>query len=151
AAIEAARAGEAGAGFAVVADEVKSLAAGSSRAAKGNEPVVQRSLDAVKSGIERTNRTVERLGAMTEASREAVQLMDSMLKRDAEQSEGIQLINDAVGGMEGKPTHFAASSEELTASSEELYANTHELERLVGELRAFLKGGSARRDPTLQR
>lgn len=66
ASIEAARAGDKGKGFAVVATQVGELAARSSQAAKETSELILNSINAVESGREITEQTVEAFGAVVE-------------------------------------------------------------------------------------
>ncbi len=66
ASIEAARAGDMGKGFAVVATQVGELAARSAQAAKETNDLITNSINAVESGKEITDQTVEAFGIVVE-------------------------------------------------------------------------------------
>lgn len=141
AAMEAARAGEHGHGFAVVAEEVRRLAAMSSDAAERTERVVNDVLSGIDQSRASTERTVETVRAVREATEEGSrsfgQIENAVAEADGWTSSIQKAVNAAstlVRDMRSKldslaagTESFAAAMEEVAASSEEQSASTEEI------------------------
>ncbi|MBS1704940.1 MAG: methyl-accepting chemotaxis protein [Armatimonadetes bacterium] len=134
AAIEAARAGEYGKGFAVVADEVRKLAEQSSGAAKeiGNlilevRQGVERSLssmdtctDEVKIGVNQSTEAQEALTQVLEASRDTVEVAESLNSTAAAMVDLSYKLNGSLAGVAQESEMTASGAEELAASADEV-------------------------------
>jgi methyl-accepting chemotaxis protein len=141
AAMEAARAGEHGHGFAVVAEEVRRLAAMSSEAAERTERVVNDVLSGIDQSRASTERTVETVRAVREAteqgSRSFGQIEAAVADADAWTSSIQQAVNAAstlaremrsrLDSLAEGTESFAAAMEEVAASSEEQSASTEQI------------------------
>ena len=141
AAMEAARAGEHGHGFAVVAEEVRRLAAMSSEAAERTERVVGDVLTGIDQSRASTQRTVETVRAVRDATEEGSrsfgQIESAVADADIWTTSIQQAVNAAstlVRDMRGKldtlaagTESFAAAMEEVAASSEEQSASTEQI------------------------
>ncbi|HTR38578.1 MAG TPA: methyl-accepting chemotaxis protein [Bryobacteraceae bacterium] len=143
AAVEAARAGEAGMGFAVVADEVRNLAQRSAQAAKDTADLIEESIQRSQDGSKKLDRVSEAIGAITESTAKAKNLIEEVSLGGSEQSRGIQQIATAVAQMEQVTQKAAASSEESAAAGEELTAQAESLRNLVSQLRALVDDRTA--------
>ena len=135
AAVEAARAGEQGRGFAVVASEVRSLAQRSAAAAKEIKSLIDDSVDKVSAG----STLVEQAGATMSRVVQSVEQVNAIVNEisvaSTEQSEGIQLVNDAVAQLDDMTQQNAALVEQAAAAAASMRGQAGELTELVSVFR----------------
>ena len=131
AAVEAARAGEAGKGFAVVADEVRMLANNTAEAADETTQLIQRSLEAIQTGI---NTVAEMEETFVNVGTEALQSRDSVNAIAHEMEDYVQKIGEIKGytsDMVNVVERNAAIAQNSQACCEELYAQVGEMDAIV--------------------
>ncbi len=117
ASVEAARAGEQGRGFSVVATEVRNLAQRSATAAKQSNDMIQNSLQKVRAGTAFVNETGS---ALTEIVNSVIQvggIVSQIANASAEQTAGIDQVNQAVAQMDDITQQNAALAEQAAAGS----------------------------------
>ncbi|WP_442597298.1 methyl-accepting chemotaxis protein [Parapusillimonas sp. JC17] len=113
AAVESARAGEAGKGFAVVAGEVRSLAQKSSTAAKEIKDLINVSVDRMAIGSEQAARAGKTMEEIVESVRKVTDIMAEISTASAEQSSGLDQINQAIAQMDSVTHQNAALVQDL--------------------------------------
>jgi methyl-accepting chemotaxis protein len=123
AAVEAARAGDAGRGFAVVASEVRSLAQRSSQAAKDITGLISGSSDQVRQGVDLVNQAGKSLNEIVEAIAHVAQLVHDIANASAEQSLGLEQINQALSHMDEMTQQNSALVEQNAATAKQLEYN----------------------------
>ena len=135
AAVEAARAGEQGRGFAVVAAEVRSLAQRSATAAKEIKALIGDSVDRVEKGsmlVTQSGQTMEEIDA---AVKRVTDIMGEISAASAEQSSGIEQVNQAVTQMDTVTQQNAALVEEAAAAAGSLEEQAQRLKEAVATFR----------------
>jgi methyl-accepting chemotaxis protein len=145
AAVEAARAGEAGAGFAVVADEVRNLALRAAEAAKNTAQLIDGTVSNIKGGSDLVVKANEAFNRVTEESNKIAGLVGEIAAASAEQSQGIEQINRAVGAMDKVTQQNAANAEESASASEEMRAQAEQMKEHIGDLTNLINGSSRKR------
>jgi methyl-accepting chemotaxis protein len=135
AAVEAARAGEQGRGFAVVASEVRSLAQRSAEAAHEIQGLIGDSAKQVQSGT----KLVGQAGATMQEIVKAVHLVTGILgdisQASAQQSSGIEHVNQAIMHMDTVTQKNAALVEQTAAAATALAGQAHQLQMAVDEFK----------------
>ena len=142
AAVEAARAGEAGAGFAVVADEVRALAQRSALAAKEISGKIENSIKKSERGVELSVKVNERLTGIVEKARKMDELIHEIAVATAEQNQGIEQINAAIGHMDQVTQSSAANAEATATSADSLRQQADSLQTAIGSLETLIGGGA---------
>ncbi|MEM1384788.1 MAG: methyl-accepting chemotaxis protein [Pseudomonadota bacterium] len=131
AAVEAARAGEAGKGFAVVASEVGRLAQRSSEAAKNIKTLIDQSGQHVAEGDRLVEATDTALSDILSSVRSAAETMGGIAHACAEQANGVEEINSAIGEMDTMTQQVATLAEESQGTAQSLEGRARSLSALV--------------------
>ena len=140
AAVEAARAGEQGRGFAVVAGEVRNLAQRSANAAKEIKSLIEDSVEKVEAGSKLVDQAGATMGEIVASVKRVTDIIDEIASASAEQTSGIEQINQAITQMDEVTQQNAALVEEAAAAAEALQ---EQAANLAGVVNIFNLGDAA--------
>ncbi|TFW29007.1 methyl-accepting chemotaxis protein [Massilia horti] len=131
AAVEAARAGEQGRGFAVVASEVRNLAQRSAAAAKEIKTLIGDSVEKVERGSKLVGQAGVTMDEVVDSVKRVTDIMGEIADASAEQSAGIEQVNQSIIEMDSMTQQNAALVEEAAAAAQSLQDQAAELARVV--------------------
>jgi methyl-accepting chemotaxis protein len=131
AAVEAARAGEQGRGFAVVAAEVRNLAQRSAAAAQEIKTLIGNSVERVDAGAQLVNQAGTTMQDIVSSVRRVTDIMAEISHASAEQTAGIEQVNQAIGQMDEATQQNSALVEQATAASAALNEEAVALAKVV--------------------
>jgi methyl-accepting chemotaxis protein len=139
AAVEAARAGEQGRGFAVVASEVRNLAQRSAAAAREIKQLIGDSVERVEAGTRLVDQAGATMQAVVESVRRVTDVISEISAASAEQTAGIDQINQAIMEMDAVTQQNAALVEEAAAAAASMQEQAGSLS---GAVSAFKTGAA---------
>ncbi|MCS0607697.1 methyl-accepting chemotaxis protein [Massilia solisilvae] len=148
ASVEAARAGEGGRGFAVVADEVRALAQRSAGAAREIKALIEESAMQVEQGSALVDEAGRTMRDVVVAVQGAVAVMNDISRASAEQHDGIDQVNAAMGGLDTITRQNAALVEESAMSSSSVAEDATRLVRAVALFKLAEEGYMPTPSPT---
>ena len=143
ASVEAARAGEQGRGFSVVATEVRNLAQRSAVAAKQSSDLIQNSVQKVRAGTAFVNETGNALSEIVTSVAQVGEIVAQIAAASAEQTAGIDQVNQAVTQMDDITQQNAALAEQAAAGSIAMSEQSTNMTHLLGFFKANLKRSAA--------
>jgi len=135
AAVEAARAGEQGRGFAVVAGEVRSLAQRSANAAKEIKGLIGETVSRVDNGSALVGQAGKTMDEIVQAVKRVTDIMGEISAASAEQSSGIEQVNQAVAQMDEVTQQNVALVEQAAAAAGSLEEQAGCLQAAVATFR----------------
>jgi len=135
AAVEAARAGEQGRGFAVVASEVRSLAGRSAQAAKEIKELIEASVETVGEGSRLVQQAGATMAEIVGSVKRVTDIMAEISAASAEQSSGIEQVNQTITQMDETTQQNAALVEEATAAARSMEDQAQQLAEAVGRFK----------------
>ncbi|WP_229792569.1 methyl-accepting chemotaxis protein, partial [Cognatilysobacter bugurensis] len=135
AAVEAARAGEQGRGFAVVAAEVRSLAQRSANAAKEIKQLISDSTVKVEEGSALVDQAGKTMAEIVGSVKRVSDIIADISLASAEQTAGIEQVNQAITHMDEGTQQNAALVEEASASARALEQQAEQLVQTVAVFR----------------
>ena len=137
AAVEAARAGEQGRGFAVVASEVRNLAQRSAAAAKEIKALIDDSVEKVNAGTLLADKAGNTMNEVVTSVKRVTGIIGEIADASAEQTTGIEQVNQAIAAMDQATHQNAALVEEAAAAATSMRDSAASLSRVIG---AFVLG-----------
>jgi methyl-accepting chemotaxis protein len=137
AAVEAARAGEQGRGFAVVASEVRNLAQRSAAAAKEIKALIDDSVEKVNAGTLLADKAGNTMNEVVTSVKRVTGIIGEIADASAEQTAGIEQVNQAIAAMDQTTQQNAALVEEAAAAATAMREHAGSLNRVIG---AFVLG-----------
>jgi methyl-accepting chemotaxis protein len=135
AAVEAARAGEQGRGFAVVASEVRNLAQRSAAAAKEIKHLITGSVEKVEEGAALVSTAGHTMEEIVTSVKRVTDIMAEVSAASAEQSTGIEQVNQAISQMDDVTQQNAALVEQAAAAAHSLEDQARDLSDLMKAFR----------------
>jgi methyl-accepting chemotaxis protein len=135
AAVEAARAGEQGRGFAVVASEVRNLAQRSAAAAKEIKGLISDSVEKVEDGSKLVYEAGKTMDEIVASIKRVTEIISEIAAASAEQSSGIDQVNQAVLQMDEVTQQNAALVEQAAAAAESLEEQAETLAETTAQFR----------------
>jgi methyl-accepting chemotaxis protein len=131
AAVEAARAGEQGRGFAVVATEVRNLAQRSAAAAKEVKQLIDDAVAQVESGSALADSAGASMHRIVDSIRRVTDVVSEISAASAEQTSGIEQINQAIVQMDEATQQNSALVEEAASAASALQDQAQHLSVMV--------------------
>jgi methyl-accepting chemotaxis protein len=144
AAVEAARAGEQGRGFAVVAVEVRNLAQRAATAAGEIKQLIDDSVTKVSDGSKLVTQAGSTMEDIVNSIRGVTVMMSEISSASAEQTAGIEQVNQAIGQMDDVTQQNAALVEQAAAAAESLEEQAHSLSITVAQFKVNNDSRTAR-------
>jgi methyl-accepting chemotaxis protein len=132
AAVEAARAGEQGRGFAVVASEVRNLAQRSAAAAKEIKALIDDSVEKVNAGTLLADKAGNTMNEVVTSVKRVTGIIGEIAAASAEQTTGIEQVNQAIAAMDQATHQNAALVEEAAAAAASMREHAGSLNRVIG-------------------
>lgn len=132
ASIEAAGTGAAGRGFSIVADEVGMLASKCAESASKTTSLIERTVNAVRSGTELAERVAQSFGVVSENTTEVERHIADISASSEEQSSCIDNVSDKMDIISSVVRSTALSADKSAQISEKLEGEAEHLKKLVG-------------------
>ncbi|MCE1229189.1 MAG: methyl-accepting chemotaxis protein [Firmicutes bacterium] len=137
--IEAAKAGVHGKGFSVVAEEIRKLAERSAHAAREIKTILERTREAVRSGVQSVGITLEHLESVEQRITSVSDRMNDMEALTAEQTKTGDQVRSLMDETGQRLEQNATSTNEMEAQGRETHRTAGELAQVANDLEDLVK------------